>query len=259
MPDPSLEDRIIADIEKTGFPVEISIANVLRAGNWTVGYQSYYEDLDSHKGNVIDLTGGKLHVASGGRPERLTIRMIIECKKRTNNPWVFYSPGRIYEDYDLAVLGAARICTYHAEYQDALPVLRRSHYLNGTPIFSVLALEAFTHGENESTHEAVSQVLTASRYEQKRIQDALNAPGFKPFNSAIVVLYPIIVFDGPMFVMTVDAEGKLRVESKEHVVHQAQFAEQPYWIDVLKKDTFSSFVSAIDMEGGWFSNPPSLR
>ena len=80
-------------------------------------------------------------------------------------------------------------------------------------------------------------------------------PVSKPFGSALVVLYPIIVFDGPMFTMAVGEDGKLGVGGTQHVVHQTQFAQQTYWVDVVAKDDFARFLSTIDREGEWFTDP----
>jgi hypothetical protein len=82
------ENRLLKQIEMTGYPVEVDVTDYLIQKKWSVSPQ--YPFLDEGKLRSVDLIAspdflGTMFDVSGSRSPL----MILECKK-SKNPWVFY-------------------------------------------------------------------------------------------------------------------------------------------------------------------------
>lgn len=247
MPEPALEERISKDLAETGFPFEIQVAAALKSTGWKVNHQWYYEDVQN-KPHTIDLIASKLLDRSAPSPTRLTVQLIVECKKRSKKPWVFYVGTEPYEGHDLATLAATKFATYGIpQISDLFPLLLNGHYFIEPPPFSVIALEAFSKGKNEATHEAITQVLMATRYEKSRIRKLLNNVSLGGHTTSAVILYPLIVLDGKMFSASVNS-GEGSVQAVSRVLHQTQHGDDTYWVDVVTWEGLPSLLASVEGE-----------
>lgn len=81
------ERKILEDIKKTGYPLEVDVANWLIEKGWSVFPQYPYFDKQAKKIRAIDMVASHYGwaIMSGGLP-----RLIVECKK-SEKPWIFYS------------------------------------------------------------------------------------------------------------------------------------------------------------------------
>nr|MDO8080825.1 hypothetical protein [Candidatus Freyarchaeota archaeon] len=90
------------EIERSGFPLEIEISSILKEDEWEVLPSSPYYDKDEGKWREIDIKAYKSAERSsqGGsiKPYRLTLALIIECKKSDEFAWVFFPQPRNEEE-----------------------------------------------------------------------------------------------------------------------------------------------------------------
>ena len=96
-----IEERIIEEISKTGFPLELRVSELLNKSDYYVANNLYYVDLDENKGREIDLRALKNLIF-----DRYFVRhcLLIECKKSEDKPWViFSSPITSYDSEYFAV------------------------------------------------------------------------------------------------------------------------------------------------------------
>jgi len=83
------EEKILSDLERSGYPLEINATSILESNGWNVINQEGYFDLESNKWRTIDIIATKnIALPSLSAYERLHISLIIECKK-SDKPWVF--------------------------------------------------------------------------------------------------------------------------------------------------------------------------
>lgn len=54
MPEKAIEDEIIEEIEKTGFPLELRVSKLLQDKGYYVANNLYFVDRDEGKGREID-------------------------------------------------------------------------------------------------------------------------------------------------------------------------------------------------------------
>jgi len=86
----SEEERIIRDLEESGYPLEITTSLTLESKGWDVINQGGYFDIEIPKWRTIDIIATKnVSMPEPSVYERLHITLIIECKK-TRKPWVFW-------------------------------------------------------------------------------------------------------------------------------------------------------------------------
>ncbi len=268
--EPTIEEKILADLKKSGFPLEIWAASELRARGWNVRHQGYYEDSDTKKGGTIDIIAGRAIALEGRVPDRITTQCILECKQKGENvkdrmkedkelkPWVFYVPG--VPPVDDKLLGALDLIktVSNLDISTVLQYTYHSHQVIKENHYAVIALEAFSGGWNKTTHDAISQVTKATLHRQAEVQKTYGRlKQIKGMENSLLVLYPVILFDGPMFELAVDAKGELSVTATDHVVYYHEAGpDQRLLIDVVKREYLSKLLTAIDYESDRFAKNP---
>ncbi|AYO57349.1 hypothetical protein CO230_03950 [Chryseobacterium sp. 6424] len=80
-----LIDKIREGIEKSGFPLEMKIGNILQNNNWRYSIGNIYEDFETGKFRESDISASKL--ING-----IQVDIFIECKKSVNRQIVLYAP-----------------------------------------------------------------------------------------------------------------------------------------------------------------------
>ena len=95
-------DFIKKEIERSGFPLEIEVSSILKEDGWEVLPSSIYFDEDEKSWREIDIKAYKSADSSSQnesiKPYRLTLALIIECKKSEKFAWVFFPQPRSKED-----------------------------------------------------------------------------------------------------------------------------------------------------------------
>ena len=82
-------------ILKTGYPLELEVIDILRANDWEVMASTNYYDEDEGKWRELDIKAykglecGEAHHTPAW-PYRLTLTLIIQCKKSEKYAWVFF-------------------------------------------------------------------------------------------------------------------------------------------------------------------------
>ena len=90
------------EIERSGFPLEMEISSILKEDGWEVLPSSPYLDKDEGKWREIDVKAYKSASEASQdtsiKPYRLTLALIIECKKSDEFAWVFFPQPRSEEE-----------------------------------------------------------------------------------------------------------------------------------------------------------------
>ena len=195
-------DRISAEVEKTGYPLELWGASVLEEREFKVAQSLYYLDQDEMKGREVDLRA-LFNVRQGPKegPHPFWVRycLVIECKK-LDKPWVFlttrpggYDPTFIENAVSGLPLEQRFSTTRMAVGPPLKEELERIHpYYNATEVGRTY-FEAFKESDQSSRiHGAVLTVLKAFLATAKE-QFAAAA------HSSVCLYYPVILVDGRIF------------------------------------------------------------
>ena len=92
--DRSLEDYLVAEIEKSGYPLEIYISSILEDEDWVVMNNQPFRDPDRDELRSVDILAFHHPTASDFKkhePVGFSPRLVIECKKSATHAWVFFT------------------------------------------------------------------------------------------------------------------------------------------------------------------------
>ena len=95
-------ERIIADINKTGFALELRVAQCLRSRDYHVATNIYFVDRDEEKGREVDIRALKnSFFEAAGVKHAVRHCLLIECKKSIKHPWIFFTSAAVSYDQTL--------------------------------------------------------------------------------------------------------------------------------------------------------------
>jgi hypothetical protein len=112
----SENEFIASEIRKSGYPLEVEVAELLETCGWEVFPSLFYEDKDEEEFKEIDILAyrqiaGALK-GSPNYPYSVTIAVLLECKKRENLALVFFPRQRKLTDLDFGGHGLAAIDSF---------------------------------------------------------------------------------------------------------------------------------------------------
>jgi hypothetical protein len=246
--EPTLEEKILADIKKTGFPLELRIAHQLLTRGYFVDHNLYYVDKDESKGREIEISAlrNSQNPPRDKPPQWVRNRLLIECKKNEKNPWVIFTS----------------VATYYDTYHETIPFTGiHSNKIDADTVAAVTALhpywllprrgrswyEAFkgadTTGQPNQIFKAlmsVARATIASMEENSRVLTLGN-----------VVLYqPVVVLEGNLFEAYLDT-GEVKLNRPKWIpvaftYQSSQYKSRRLPIVVLEESHLNEFLQALD-------------
>ena len=260
---PELERKILKDIAKTGYPLEIRASLVLEEQGWTVTHNPAYLDPEEQKAREIDINAVRAwQVGAPGSPRHVLLcSLFVECK-RSEKPWVFFvTPVRQMERSGREVRyhtgienlvegsGAAGDCVLDIDFLQSLhPHFRlesraRTYY------------EPFRQQGKAERSQAIFGALSAA---MKALLD--DTARFQRITDEQRVLqwltlfwYPVVIFSGRMYEATVPLTGDIQLVPSSHV--QVAFNHIPrgaqpgadperFVVDVVEESFLEAYLSS---------------
>lgn len=232
------QKRLKEDILGSGLPLEIEVSTNLRERGWFTVNQYPYSDKDEKTIRTIDVR------AFSPDEAKLQVSLLIECKKSTDHPWVFYSESkktRFYRSWSFAdVVDEFVRGTIKSNR------IGKCHLLDTNVHLGIIGYVPFR--KRDDFFEARMQVLSAKRNIDESEKKDKKMPK---------VNYPVIVFDGDMYA-TRFQKGATRHEKEElelWAVNYLHFICTDWaetgtvcFIDVMRKHFFPEFLTEIDLE-----------
>ncbi|MBU7007736.1 hypothetical protein [Phosphitispora fastidiosa] len=237
-------EKIKNEIEKTGFPLELRVADLLQGKDYYVAHSLYYVDEDEGKAREVDLRALKnAFTYNSDQSVRTTVRncLIVECKKSASKPWVFLtSPKACYDAdfYDLPFLPMQDFVILELEK------LENTHPFALREVMGRSYFEAFKNGETgETIFKALTTVTKATSYFMKT---RFGTDGTNNF----CFYYPIIVFDGQLFKGEL-VNGRIEVEEVNSLLVSFFYPSKGYEfgrfaIPVIKECELTKFLDQLD-------------
>jgi hypothetical protein len=240
-------ERILKDMEKQGFPLEVKTSEILKTRNWEVTNQAAYLDIEKGKHRTVDIVAEK-NVSS--EPNRLAfdVWLVAECKRSTK-PWVFYS-----SDFDLNNEETRRKFVSSSQFSlnsfacqteshNSVTVITNEFLFKrrlASPIFGKIgnaSFEPFTDGKGMSIHKAQMQVCSAILYLDKQL-DSMTDVTESPYG---IYFVPIIVVDGKLYTY----ENK-KVRPTEGLYYYATFYDSAFMIEILTIDFLERYLDVLE-------------
>jgi hypothetical protein len=257
----SEQKRIIEDMQKTGFPLEIVAGTRFIDKNWKVRPQEAFYDEDERKSRKIDFIAHKALAKNFQSFRRLIYTTVVECKK-SDKPWVFYTPrsSLLREKKDLATVFYMKVIS-----KPSLPPLKiqslfaHNHYVAKEPTDRIAQASyiAFTGGEEgkDQIFTAINQVLKALRY---IIAQSKSHFRYHIVQGLLEVYYPVVVFDGKMYECVL-SKGIPQLREAKYVKFETSFlaasqeidnekTPERFLIDFVTKDFLPTYIDWLDDE-----------
>lgn len=241
-----LKEKILGEIHKTGFPLELRISQVLRNNEYLVANNLYYIDRDEGKGREIDLRALK-----NFRFEKHDIEyfvrhyLFIECKKSIDKPWVILSSP--ITEYDMNVFeiddrgfsesGKASRIIFDEKVEEIHPFKLCSR--RGRSYF-----EAFRSSE---IGEQIFKALTTS------VKALIATRDTRPddWHNDICFYYPLIVLEGKLFEAYYEHNDVCVAEAEIVIVsffyESLKYQRQTFAVPIVTETALPNFVSKLDL------------
>jgi len=254
MPDDIIK-KILDDMDKQGFPLEVRVTELLKTNGWSVNNQKAYFDTETGKQRTIDIEGAKdfdvLPLEKYPHDWTFQVRLTVECKK-SSKPWVFYASNMGRDEIEQRLQIDAQIHTDevgqlaypkepHDEIIDYVYRFKRKLVRPALDRLANIAYEPFTNGKGHSIHKARMQIIGALMdIRQKLTQDTVEI-------LHCILFKPVIVFDGELYVY--QDQSLSRSEGLYYLVshHDSRFI-----IEVVTIDFLQAYLKGIENNIGDF-------
>lgn len=261
----TLEDHLIKRIKESGYPLEIEISTLLD-NEYLVFNTQYYFDEETKQGRDIDIYAIPLLnvdllvddvLTNRFAPFRLRTEIAVECKKSDTHAWVFYTRPLVHPSH----------IHISAQYRDnfshsSIPSSVESFLFDNLKLhYDYFEKVAIAYDEIKKTKkegktkarreifEAVVQLIKFLCYEMGPAVEP-SAPTTR-FN--ILILFPIIVFDGDMFEVTLKS-GRPKLERKKFLLLKTHYRSpysqkvEGFLIDIVHRSYFPRFMEILNRD-----------
>lgn len=229
-------------ILKSGYPLEIDVADYLRKDKWIVFSQYPYIDRSENNIRLIDI------LAMKGVFKELGVSLLIECKKSVKHGWAFHTlPKR--GELQSALAAISDVATKLQGRIDLMKAIsdqeefQKFHPMNSDIKVGTVCFIPPKH--KDDFHEASYQLMNAMKWLRNSMLTQLT--------------FPIIVYDGPMWEFYKE-EGTLKVIETNHLQYLSvllyEDEQAPCLIDVVKSSYFSEFLKLVNGSIEWIKSAP---
>ena len=246
----SLREKLLKDIQKTGYPVELGVGDIFSRQGWGVQYSRYYVDRDEQKGKEIDISAYR--VASAEKV-RVGLHLICEVKKSLDRPWIIFSTGREVLDS----LGWNRL---HYSFRVDHKVLSYNEMEKGSSDSGFLRIgrsyhEAFkSQDEKSRIFKALTSSVKASEDCLERNRDASEKSSKDTreqieFDRVINFVEPVVILDGLLYEAYLNDRAELELNEIGHIpvsfgYISSGYVHYTYLVDVVTVRELANLVSS---------------
>ena len=241
----SLEARILQEIHKTGFPLELRVSDCLNSRGYYVANNLYYVDQDEQKGREADiraLYNQFFKVQNTDHCARNCI--LIECKKSSDKPWViFTSPEASYDPsiFDVETRGLLIDPNWSdANFSEALEKIHPfyKYKRRGRSYF-----EAF---KNTEAGDTIFKALTTAVKATISMRDGKFGAQVRD----LCFYYPLIVFEGKLFEAYLE-DGKITVSESEAIMvtfsyQSASYKSESFIVPIVTEKALTQICTGLE-------------
>ena len=253
-------------IIKSGFPLEIFTASVLKSKYYNIIQHQYYLDKNENKLREIDLVAEKSAKLDSSKKEKTFVfqnTLIIECKKQEqSSPWLFFEGDDVNQDSSTLKYTSTKNYIDKKWVNDV--IFPKTHYYNKIPcVYYIPPFKLNKDGKKSKDyiHETILQLISAV---------ATTVTTYSEFQSRIAhkrlfFYYPLIVLDGDLYSSKISDAETIEIIPRDHVqllMNVQDETRSEKWgnkkivtkdskliIDIVKKEYLSDFLDNIILHG----------
>jgi hypothetical protein len=265
----TLEDYLIERINKSGYPLEIEISNLLDQ-EYVVFNTQYYFDEETKEGRSIDIYAipyGLSFSEKELQPFIVRTELAIECKKSETHAWIFYTRPKISMS-SIYMDGQYRTTIPEEEFgfsSESFQWLFKTHFLklfydNFRRIavaydeikYSSAGITKSDNSSRKEIFEAINQLVKFTCYE---IHQSFNRIAKLPNLSSeyIIIFFPIVVFDGNIYEVIFDS-GTTKLKKNNHILvltnYRCPYCQkvESFLISFVHRSYFSEFIKNMNLD-----------
>lgn len=206
-----MNENILKEIQKTGYPFELQVSKNFSVNNWSLIYNSYYIDKDENKGREIDLIAylNKKEISEDFSFE-LNWDLIVEIKQSLDKPWVFFT---MEESSFYKKIGFP--CLYrNSKFLTSFVQIYKIFHDHGTKLNDSIGRSYYEAFANENKRDNIFKGLSGVY----KATNHLIESAFKyPANDKVFCYYePIIILNGPLFEAYLKEDESIEVNQVEY-------------------------------------------
>lgn len=251
----SIKQRILEDLEKTGFPTELRAGQIFAEAGRELLYNVYYIDEDENKGREIDIIATCL--AACDYAQLYLCQYFICSVKKSKKPWIIFS-NDIGEYGDP---GWHRLYLDDGINRDILSAdeLGEKSTISGFKRFGNAYNVAF-HDSNKEIYDALCSSVKASesfrKLHQKWDAEEMNNMRETSTFKSLFLFEPLVILDGQLYEAYLDSNNKLAVKRIHHIPvcfgyvslsykHADEFSD--YYVEIVTLDELANLVHKKDI------------
>jgi len=263
---PELEKKVIADLEKTGFPAEFQVRRTIYShkGRWdSTGTMGYF-DLDENKLRQVDVYA---YMPCGDRVSSTQFThtvwcLIIEVKKSDGGkPWVVLKERRdVIRDVLLWRQDLVAYSNLPAEWDKNFSWrVYENSFCKGLQWIGSGIHESFkSPSEFSRSYGAMVSVAKASEHFWREAKEVMNGQpsvtdDISQNPTRIMFFRPVLVLDGELLSAELNDTGTLTVSEIDMApmyvgYKSASYTREKYRVDVVRMSALSSYLTTIERQ-----------
>lgn len=263
---PEFESKVIADLEKTGFPAEFQVRQTVyaRRGRWDCTGTMGFFDLDEHKLRQVDVYA---FMPCGNRVSRTkhthTVwTLVIEVKKSEGGkPWVVFKERRdVIRDVLLWHQDLVSYCNLPAEWEKNFSWrIYENSFCKGMHWIGAGIHESFKQpSESSRPYAAMISVAKAAEHFFKESQTCMNGQApitddISEHPTRIFFTRPVVVLDGELLSAELNDSKKLQISEIEmapmYVGYRSpQYGRERYRVDLVRLSALDRYLGFVESQ-----------
>jgi hypothetical protein len=207
---PLEKQKIIDEIERTGFPLELRVSKLLQDRAYVVEHNIYYIDKDENKGREIEIVASTLsqtsHSVVGRGPESVQLHLVVECK-RSAHPWVVFTSPLTPSDQELRTFkykGLHSIENIPPQFMN--PIFERHPTWSGLRRGRNYVQVRF--GDKGEVNAEITKAITTV------VKAAVEMHADKAPGQTVQLFQPVVVLDGQLFEAYLNPQHTISLEQQ---------------------------------------------
>jgi hypothetical protein len=256
--DESLRDRLLKDVKKTGYPIELQVGDIFSRNGWNVQYNRYYLDREEQKGKEIDISSYVARSEKSAQPNiaMVSLHIICEVKKSSEEPWVVFSTKRQFTEG----LGWGRLHYSQGVDHNILPydMIERSSTLGESSRFGRSYHEGFKQSSDHSQiFKALISTIKACEDCLAKNQEALSRSTLLDKQDKLICfIEPMVVVDGLLYECYLSEHHELELDEIGYIpvscgYISSEYVRRDHLVDVV---TIKELPNLLEFKRKWIDD-----
>jgi hypothetical protein len=238
--DESLRDKLLSDVKKTGYPIELQVGDIFSRNGWHVQHNRYYLDKEEQKGKEIDVSA---YVKTHNEGIHVGLHLICEVKKSSDKPWVIFSTKKQFVEG----LGWARL-HYSQGVDHTILSYNKIERSSSFREFSRIGRSYHEGFKQSPEHSQIFKALISSikasedclvKNQEAISQDTAIRKVIHKQDKLICFIEPMVVLDGFLYEGYLSEKGELELNEIGHIPVSCGYISSEY----LRRDHIVDVVT----------------